>query len=272
MAENLRRVTFAINNPVPTTSTLSPTSATAGGPAFTLTVNGSNFVSGATVHFGTTDHAGTVNGGGTQVTAVIASTEILTGGIIPVTVTNPSPGGGASTPAVTFTINNQLPTTSALSPTSAATGGAAFTLTITGSKFVSGTTVNFGGTIHAADVVVVDATHVSATIAASEIASAGSRSVTVTNPAPGGGTSTPALTFAVNNPLPTTSGLSPSSATAGGPAFTLTVNGSNFVTGTTVNFWCDKSSCNHPQLRAVDHDDSCVRNNHGRDNSLRHRD
>src|SRR5206468_3695099 len=118
---------------------------------------------------------------------------------------------------------------------SAATGGAAFTLTITGSKFVSGTTVNFGGTIHAADVVVVDATHVSATIAASEIATAGPRSVTVTNPAPGGGT-TAALTFAVNNPLPTVTTLSPPSKTSGSPAFTLTVNGTNFKSSSIVRF------------------------------------
>src|SRR5439155_1083494 len=196
-------LTFTINNPVPTTSTLSPTSATVGGAAFALTINGSNFVSGAMVHFGNNDHAGAVNGGGTQVTAAIAASEILTIGTIAVTVTNPGPGGGTSTPARTFTVNNPLPTTSNLSPNSETAGGPAFTLTITGSNFVIGTTVNFGGTIHAADVVVVDATHVSATIAASEIASAGPKSVTVTNPAPGGGTSTPALTFTVNNPLPT---------------------------------------------------------------------
>jgi len=39
------------NNPAPTLSALSPTSATAGGPAFTLMVTGTNFVSGYTVRW-----------------------------------------------------------------------------------------------------------------------------------------------------------------------------------------------------------------------------
>jgi len=38
-------------NPVPVLTTLVPSSGTAGGAAFTLTVNGSNFVSGATVRW-----------------------------------------------------------------------------------------------------------------------------------------------------------------------------------------------------------------------------
>src|SRR5207249_5307160 len=38
-------------NAAPTISSLSPTCATAGGPQFTLTVNGTNFVSGSTVNW-----------------------------------------------------------------------------------------------------------------------------------------------------------------------------------------------------------------------------
>lgn len=54
--------------------------------------------------------------------------------------------------------------------------------------------------------------------------------VKVANPAPKGGSSN-ALTFTVGNPAPSLKTLSPSSATAGGAAFTLTVNGSSFVSG-----------------------------------------
>lgn len=38
-------------NPVPAISAISPSTATRGGPAFTLTVNGSNLVSGAAVQW-----------------------------------------------------------------------------------------------------------------------------------------------------------------------------------------------------------------------------
>jgi hypothetical protein len=48
---NVVQATFAITpgNPVPTLSSLSPTSADAGDPGFTLTVTGSDFIPGATV-------------------------------------------------------------------------------------------------------------------------------------------------------------------------------------------------------------------------------
>ena len=39
---------------VPTITSLSPNSATAGGPAFTLTINGTNFTSAATSKWGST--------------------------------------------------------------------------------------------------------------------------------------------------------------------------------------------------------------------------
>jgi len=70
---------------------------------------------------------------------------------------------------------------------------------------------------------------------AADIAAAGTPSVTVFNAAPGGGTSN-AQIFTVNNPVPTMTGLSPSAVTAGGPAFTLTVNGTGFVSTSAVRW------------------------------------
>ncbi len=72
-----------------------------------------------------------------------------------------------------------------------------------------------------------------ASIPASDIAAAGTASITVVNP--GGGTSN-AATFTINNPSPTLASISPNSATAGGGAFTLTVTGSNFVNGSVVRW------------------------------------
>src|SRR5207249_3013407 len=76
-----------------------------------------------------------------------------------------------------------------------------------------------------------------ASIPASDIEGAGNAAVTVFNPEPGGGTSNPVnFVITTSNPVPTISSLSPPSALAGGQGFNLTVNGSNFVSGSVVRW------------------------------------
>lgn len=98
--------TFSItlaNNPVPVITSISPSSRTAGSGAFTLTVNGSNFVNGATVRWNGSNRTTTfVNSG--QLTAAINAGDILSPGSANVTVFNPAPGGGTSN-TVVLTIN-----------------------------------------------------------------------------------------------------------------------------------------------------------------------
>ena len=97
-------VNFAVNNPVPTITTLSPSSATAGAAAQTLTINGTNFVATSTATYNGVAHAVTfVNSG--QVTIPLTAGDQATGGTFPVVVTNPAPGGGTSN-TVNFTVNN----------------------------------------------------------------------------------------------------------------------------------------------------------------------
>ena len=232
-----KSATVTANNPVPATTGLSPTSASAGGSAFTLTVNGSSFVNGSIVQWKgasrTTTYVSSI-----QLTAAITAADIASAGTASVTVFNPAPGGGTSN-AQTFTINavtNPVPATTGLSPASASPGGAAFTLTVNGSNYINGSVVQWNGASRTTTY--VSSTQLTAAITAADIASAGTASVTVFNPAPGGGTSN-AQTFTINavaNPVPATTGLSPASATAGGAAFTLTVNGSNFINGSIVQW------------------------------------
>ncbi len=227
-------VSFTVSqapNPVPTLTNISPTSATAGGAAFTLTVNGTNFINGSTVQWNGNARTTTFVSA-TQLTAAIPASDIATAGTANVTVNNPTPGGGTST-AATFTINNPLPTLTNLNPSSTTAGGAAFTLTVNGSGFVSASTVWWNGNLRTTTF--VSATQLTAAIPASDIAAAGTASVTVNSPAPGGGSAS-SLTFTINNPTPAITTLSPNSATAGGAAFTLTVNGSGFVSGSTVQW------------------------------------
>ena len=88
--------------PAPTITSLNPSSATVGGSAFNLTVNGTGFVSGSVVRWKGNDRATTyVNN--TRLTASIPAADIATGGSASVTVFNPAPGGGTSNTA-TFSI------------------------------------------------------------------------------------------------------------------------------------------------------------------------
>ncbi len=74
-----------------------------------------------------------------------------------------------------------------LVPAVAVPGGAAFTLTVNGTGFASAATVNWNGSPRATTF--VSSSQLTAAINATDIAVAGTASVTVVNPTPGGGTS-----------------------------------------------------------------------------------
>jgi hypothetical protein len=74
-----------------------------------------------------------------------------------------------------------------LVPAGALPGSGAFTLTVNGTGFVSGATVDWNGS--ARTTTFISSSQLTAAILASDVASASTASVTVVNPAPGGGTS-----------------------------------------------------------------------------------
>jgi hypothetical protein len=87
---------FAANNPVPLLNQpLRPADVSPGASAFTLTVTGSNFASGATVNWNGSPRATTFVSYG-KLTAAIAAADVAHAGTALVTVVNPAPGGGAS--------------------------------------------------------------------------------------------------------------------------------------------------------------------------------
>jgi len=223
------------SNPTPTISSLSPASITIGDPSFTnLTINGSNFVQGATVTIGAAAPAAPTYVSASELTVV---PNISTAGTFSVIVTNPAPAAGPSA-SFTFTINstNLVPAISSLSPASVVAGNSNLTnLTVNGSNFVYNSTVNWNGVARTANY--VSDSQLTVPVSPSDISSVGTASVSVTNPTPGGGTST-AFTFAINssNPAPIISSISPASVTAGAAGFTLTVTGNNFVPNSTVNW------------------------------------
>lgn len=87
---------FAQQNPVPfVNQPLVPASVAPGGNGFTLTVNGTGFVSGSTIDWNGSARATTFVSS-SQLTAAILSSDIATATTASVTVVSPAPGGGTS--------------------------------------------------------------------------------------------------------------------------------------------------------------------------------
>src|SRR4030095_11448185 len=127
-----------------------------------------------------------------KLTASISAADISVAGSVSITVLTP---GTAASNGVSLSVRNPAPSLSAISPTRTLAAGTGLTLTVTGTHFVPGSVVRWKGA--ARDTIVVGATELRADIPTSDIATAGSASVTVFNPTPGGGTSA-AATFTVD--------------------------------------------------------------------------
>ncbi len=219
-------LTFTVNNPVPSLASISPSTAAAGGAAFTLTVSGTNFVNGSVVQVNGSGRS-TVFVNGTQLSAAIPASDIASAGTLSITVVNPAPGGGASA-ALPLVVNNPAPSLTSISPASAVVGSGPITLTATGSNFTPASVVQVNGASRSTGF--VNGTQLTATLTAADLSNAGFLSITV---ASSGGTSAP-LTFTVKNPVPSISSVSPNPAISLLGGYTLTVNGSGFVRSSVV--------------------------------------
>jgi len=203
----------------PSVSSVSPNSGpVAGGTPVTIT--GTNFANGATVTFGST---GATNVTVVNSTTITATTPAASVGAVTVTVTVGGQSGGLTSG---FTYVGQ-PTVTAVSPSTGSTSGGS-SVTITGTNFAPGATVNFASNA-ATNVTVVNSTTITATTPAG---TTGAVTVTVTNVGSQSGSLANGFTYTVQ---PTVTTVSPNSgSTSGGTAVTIT--GTNFASGATVNF------------------------------------
>jgi hypothetical protein len=255
--------------PPPAITTLTPNSTTAGGPGFTLTVDGSGFVSGSSVFFN--GHANpTTFVSATRLTSSIPLDDIKAAGTFPVFVVNPDgqrsnivnftvAPSGSSCPAGQFfaeyfaNLALTAPATRTACEASVSydwgAGGPAglpvdnFSARWTGSFPFANETVTFtvraddGVRLYLDGTLIIDAwkDQPATTYTRMLGVTSGNHQIKVEYYERGGdaviqlawGGTTTGLTLTT---------LTPSSATAGGPAFTLTADGTGFVAGATLRW------------------------------------
>lgn len=235
----------------PTISRLSPGTAAAGGPGFILTVTGRDFKGSAVVRWNGVALP-TTRFSDSRLQATVTAAAVAQAGTVEVTVFTKGHQGGASSP-VTFLVTaaaadpvatnpvatdpvaatpvaataaNPVPALAQVTPSTLLAGGGALRLEIAGAGFVPGATAYWNGA--ARTTTVASSTRLFATIPAEDLASPGSVAVTVTNPAPGGGTSAAAAVQVVHL-APFIARLTPGTVTAGSGDIGITVEGRNFI-------------------------------------------
>jgi len=209
----------------PTIVSINPPSVAAGSPGFTLSVQGSGFVSGAVVQLRSTALATTWLSS-TLLQAQVLRGQVATAAQMNVAVKSPGPRAQSSNVQVLAVAST--PVINSLEPSAMVAGSAAFTLTVVGSGFVSGAVVKLGGT--ALPTTFQNANELTAQVTAAQVAAVASLSLTVSNP---NGTASNGQTLAVTA-APAISSLQPTSVTAGPAAFALFVRGTGFVSGSSV--------------------------------------
>jgi uncharacterized protein YjdB len=179
-------------NPLPATTSISPSSAPAGGAAFSLTVNGTGFVSNSIVRWNGSDRS-TIFVSSTQLTAAITAGDIAAVGTATVTVFNPPSGGGSSGPQTITIFSTSPPVASRFSPTSGPSAGGNV-IQVFGANFGPSTKVFVGG-IAATNVSLLSPGWVSAVLPPGTIGTTASVQVTTTY-----GSSTAPTTYAYLDP------------------------------------------------------------------------
>ena len=220
----------AVEHPTPVVSTISPSSVLRG-IATNLTICGSGFGNFSTVQVDGTNVAVT-SASATKLTITVPGALLAPQGSLPITVTNPSPGGGTDSGNVIVT--NPPPMLASTSATSVTAGDPnPLNLTLSGANFVPNSSVTWNGvTLTSFAVTYVNSTTLQVVVPPALFSTPGTVTVCVVNPGPGGGASCLSFTvFPGGNPNLNTwtsesipgGGAAPAwSATASGNAVTQT--------------------------------------------------
>lgn len=181
-------IVFRVQYPQPSLSDITPDTVSAGAGPTDITVKGVGFFVTSQITFDNAP-AATTYIDATHLKATVSANQLANATTIAVRVVNSPPGGGTSS-ALSLTVANGVPSITKLDPSIVTAGSADRLITIFGSGFVSTSSVKSNG--QAVSASYVSGGQLTATIPANHLLNPGTVSIVVTNPAPGGGTSSPA--------------------------------------------------------------------------------
>jgi uncharacterized repeat protein (TIGR01451 family) len=226
----------------PQLSSLLPSATFVNSSGFTLAASGANIVSGASIEWTAPGGAQIALPGNfissAQLQASIPASLLTTPGVAQVAILNPS---GASSGSLPFLITNNsqnIPALTSLSPNHTAQNSSPFTLTANGSSFQAGASIEWtttNGTSVNLPASFVGAAQVQATVPANLLTTAGTAQVAILNPGFGLTGQQAFLITGVNaSQQPQLTSIDPNTVLKNSAAFTVTANGSNFLSGASV--------------------------------------
>jgi hypothetical protein len=184
----------AVANNGPAIMDVSPPNAKSGGADFMLSVTGTNFAASDVITWNGIPQTTSISGD--MATATIPASYISAVGTASVAVRTPVVT--IASPSVAFPItgaDNPAPTAKAIAPASVTAGGPDFEAVLTGTGFNASSVAEWNGVPLAT--AELTSTQLVVLIPGTDTGSSTTAQITVTNPAPGGGTSSQ-LTFTVN--------------------------------------------------------------------------
>jgi len=223
----------------PSILSVSPTTLTAGSGDSPIQLIGTNFARDAVVLLNGVNLATTFQSS-TQLTAIVSAASLAITGSLALRVLNPASGASnlLLLPVVAAAGNNPSPRIQELLPSGLTAGSPGQNIEVTGTGFISSTMAAVNGSPRATSPG-VDNT-LSVALMSTDLSSPGTLSLTLTNPAPGGGTSgvsaflvAPGL---VPLPPPGLSSISPSSAPSGTGTTTISFTASGLSSSTVVRW------------------------------------
>lgn len=152
----------------------------------TLAVRGSGYVNGTTEILLNGSAQSTTVSDANNATCTVPLSLLAETGSFTVAVRNPAPGGGTSV-SQTLQVVYAVPTISNISPSSIASGSGDTVITLTGTEYTEESVVLLNGS--SVSTTFNSETEVEATIPTASLVAAGSITVAVQNPTPGGGSS-----------------------------------------------------------------------------------
>ncbi|MCG3174675.1 MAG: hypothetical protein GMKNLPBB_02935 [Myxococcota bacterium] len=215
---------FTVINPAPVVTSVFPNRVERGARNTLIEVNGSGFVNGSRIYAAATELAAKY-AGPNKLTAVLPPDLTASAGDLELKVVTDSPGGGSSG-GKPITVFNPRPELSAINPSSVQPESPSAQIKLSGSGFVSESQAAVDGKNF--PLTVLSSTSAQFDLGADDLLQGRIAKISVTSPAPGGGSSR-TVELAIRHPIPTLTAIEPSTVSMGKQDIQLPVTGKGFA-------------------------------------------